>query len=302
MPPRQGADKDGLGVPAQCYAFYSKLKNVAGWDFKAAIQLACKGHLGKNKKSRNGHDPSNIIQDIRYRWTNAMASHIYTIQVKNKWQRCRFSLSARPLTEPPKEGATQVYQLSPPIEAQADGSSTANLKIEGTFFAVQGSRASGNTSSISTQEFRKIHLGPGGSVFGIKMEDGAVVWDDTFTKGQTTDGDDIFIGVGLVDPHDSEQVAPFDVFHPDASSKYIILPRMKIVLTASHHEHGEHVDTTTSTYAGVDFSDCQVPKAYLTFDAGGHLVDDHDRSKQNGVGILPYGSEIDAIHVEKIGG
>ncbi|KAF4846978.1 hypothetical protein CGCSCA4_v005945 [Colletotrichum siamense] len=271
-----------------------------------------------------------------------MASHIYTIQVKNKWQRCRFSLSARPLTEPPKEGATQVYQLSPPIEAQADGSSTANFKIKGTFFAVQGSRASGNTSSISTQESRKIHLGPGGSVFGIKMEDGAVVWDDTSTKGQTTevkDGfefwtdssirndakgeerplcvdhvgslcltnvtlntDDIFIGVGLVDPRDSEQVAPFDVFHPKASSKYIILPRMKIVLTASHHEHGEHVDTTTSTYAGVDFSDCQVPKAYLTFDAGGHLVDDHDRSKQNGVGILPYGSEIDAIHVEKIGG
>ncbi|EQB44589.1 hypothetical protein CGLO_16652 [Colletotrichum gloeosporioides Cg-14] len=226
-----------------------------------------------------------------------MASNIYTIQ----------------------EGAAQLYQLSPPIEAQADGSSTANFKIEGTFFAVQGTRASGNTSSISTQEFRKIHLGPGGSVFGIKVEDGAVVWDDTSTKGHTTeveDGfefwaddsirngakDDIFIGVGLVDPHDSEQVVPFDVFHPEASSKYIILPRMKIVLTASHDEHGEHVDTTTSTYAGVDFSNCQVPKAYLTFDAGGHLVDDHDRSKQNGVGILPYGSEIDTVHVENIGG
>ncbi|KAF3802429.1 hypothetical protein GCG54_00003232, partial [Colletotrichum gloeosporioides] len=80
---------------------------------------------------------------------------------QNKWQRCRFSLSARPLTEPPKEGAAQLYQLSPPIEAQADGSSTANFKIEGAFFAVQGTRASGNTSSISTQEFRKNTPGPG---------------------------------------------------------------------------------------------------------------------------------------------
>ncbi|KAI8310330.1 hypothetical protein K4K61_000753 [Colletotrichum sp. SAR11_59] len=107
------------------------------------------------------------------------------------------------------------------------------------------------------------------------MEDGAVVWDDTSTKGQTTevkDGfefwtdssirndakDDIFIAVGLVDPHDSEQVIPFDVFHPEASIKYTIVPRMQIVLTASHYAHGDHIDLEASAHVVVDFRECQV--------------------------------------------
>ncbi|KAF5526558.1 hypothetical protein CGCA056_v002817 [Colletotrichum aenigma] len=81
----------------------------------------------------------------------------------------------------------EVFRSSPPIEAQADGSSTATFKIDSTPFAVHGSTTNDKVFNNSTQAFRKVMLGSGGSVVGITRQDGAVVWDDASTKGQTTE-------------------------------------------------------------------------------------------------------------------
>ncbi|KAJ0287126.1 hypothetical protein COL940_002668 [Colletotrichum noveboracense] len=145
----------------------------------------------------------------------------FTIHVKNEWKRCRFLLSTVPRQgQPAVDLIDQAFQSSPPIEAQADGSSTATFKIDSTIYAVIGTTSNDKAFNTSTPTYREVELGPGGSVVGIKMQDGAVVWDDstkdkvTEEKGAFTfmadgsirnDGKDrIFIGFGLVDS-DSEQ-------------------------------------------------------------------------------------------------
>ncbi|KAF0318285.1 hypothetical protein GQ607_014522 [Colletotrichum asianum] len=115
-----------------------------------------------------------------------MTSH-FTIHVKNEWKRCRFLLSTVPdQGQPALELIDQAFQTSPPIEAQADGSSTATFKINSTLYAVHGTTSDDKAFNTSTQAFREVKLGPGGSVVGITMQDGAVVWVDSL-KDQMTE-------------------------------------------------------------------------------------------------------------------
>lgn len=61
---------------------------------------------------------------------------------------------------------------------------------------------------------------------------------------------------------------------------------MKFAVAAWDHVNGGGiVSADTLVYGVVDFSGCQVPKAFVTVNADG-LVDDGDRSKQNEVKIL----------------
>lgn len=63
----------------------------------------------------------------------------------------------------------EVFRSSPPIEAQADGSSTATFKIDSTPFAVHGSTTTDKVFNNSTQAFRKVMLESGGSVLRCRM-------------------------------------------------------------------------------------------------------------------------------------
>ncbi|KAF4836410.1 hypothetical protein CGCTS75_v002134 [Colletotrichum tropicale] len=135
--------------------------------------------------------------------------------------------------------------------------------MKNSFFAVHGTITDGKASDVSLQAFRKVKLGSGGSVVGITMQDGAVVWDDASTKGQTTQA----------------KGGPSSFF-----------PQMKFALIMSQREHEKLVNFRTSNYAIVDFAGCQVPKACVTINAEGHLIDDDGRSEQNGVKILDSSS------------
>lgn len=140
---------------------------------------------GKNKKSKAC---SGDLSDIGLSGNRFAMTSQFTIHVKNEWKRCRFLLSTVPRQgQPAVELIDQAFQSSPPIEAQADGSSTATFKIDSTtIYAIIGTTSNDKAFNTSTLTYREVKLGPGGSVVGIKMQESAVVWDDS-TKDKVTE-------------------------------------------------------------------------------------------------------------------
>jgi len=117
-----------------------------------------------------------------------MASVTCEINITNKWINTKFYLFQdipAPTDGPSGQVFTNVFQVSPKVEAERDGSSTLSFSMDNTFYAIFGtSTGEGSKTRIKTNSFKKIKLGPNGSVVAITNDNGGIIWDETTVQGK----------------------------------------------------------------------------------------------------------------------
>jgi hypothetical protein len=110
------------------------------------------------------------------------------INITNKWTNTNFYLFQdipAPIDGPSGKIFTNVFQVSPKVEAERDGSSKVTFTMDNTFYAIFGtSSGEGSKTHINTSSFKQIKLGPNGSVVAITNEKGGIIWDETIVQGK----------------------------------------------------------------------------------------------------------------------
>jgi len=120
-----------------------------------------------------------------------MASITCEILITNKFKDTKFFLFQEvPVIEggPSSDVFSNVFKVTDSVEAAADGSSTLSFYLDNDFYAIFGSKSgSGSGTRINTSSFRKINLGPGGTVLAVSNKTNTFKWDDAAVVGRSAD-------------------------------------------------------------------------------------------------------------------
>ncbi|KAJ4287281.1 hypothetical protein N0V90_012679 [Kalmusia sp. IMI 367209] len=242
-----------------------------------------------------------------------MASITCTINIKNKWNDAKFFLFQDlpvPDNAPSGKVYTNVFQVSPKVDAARDGSSTLSFRMPNTFYAIYGTSSGekddgtpGPKTVVATSSFRKIKLGPNGSVIKITAVNGGIEWDDAAVQGQKcadqsgfqfltdksipgTGNPNLYIGVGAPDPKDAENVIPIQSYKAESSLTSKLYPKLTYYVATGDFEPGQMVDRTkVGEWVKIDFEGAKTPTAFVVLQEDGTWVDDKLKSKNNSVSI-----------------
>jgi hypothetical protein len=120
-----------------------------------------------------------------------MPSITCEINITNKWNQAKFFLfqdTPQPTEGPTGEVFTNIFQVSPKVAAEHDGSSTLSFQMDNTFYALFGtSSGAGSKTRVKTSSYKKIKLGPGGSVVQLSNKNGGIVFNDEAVVGKKCD-------------------------------------------------------------------------------------------------------------------
>lgn len=117
-----------------------------------------------------------------------MASITCEINIANEFRDTKFFLFQevpQAKNGPSGEVFSNIYQVTEKNQAQRDGSSTIQFQMDNTFYALFGSKSGqGGDTRVNTSSFKKVKLGPDGTVVAITDKAGAFVWDDASSAGK----------------------------------------------------------------------------------------------------------------------
>lgn len=123
-------------------------------------------------------------------------SMICEIVVTNKFRNTKFFLFQEipQITNGPSSQIfTTMYQVTDRVEAENDGSSIVEFQMDSNFFAMFGSlRGQGSVARVETSSFRRIRLGPGGSVVALTAVGGGLKWNDAAVVGRQSSNNGSF--------------------------------------------------------------------------------------------------------------
>lgn len=109
------------------------------------------------------------------------------INITNKWQSTKFFLFAElpQINDGPSDRLfTNAFQTTDKVPAANDGSSSIDFSLENTFYAIFGTKSS---QRVLTSSYKKITLGPNGSVVAVTYKDDTFEWDTTSVAGKSSD-------------------------------------------------------------------------------------------------------------------
>ncbi|PSK34454.1 hypothetical protein B9Z65_8780 [Elsinoe australis] len=233
-------------------------------------------------------------------------SMVCEIVVTNKFRNTKFFLFQEipQITNGPSSQIfTTMYQVTDRVEAENDGSSIVEFQMDNNFFAMFGSsRGQGSVARVETSSFRRIRLGPDGSVVALTAAGGGLKWNDAAVVGRQsvnsgsfqfltdntipTNTNSNYIGVGSADPNSPGTVVPTAVYQAEPELNSVLYPKMTFYVGAGDYDQGQLVDRSMlGPYVKIDFEGAQVPNANIILQQDGTWVDNNGQSAQNGVQI-----------------
>ncbi|KAH8674238.1 hypothetical protein BX600DRAFT_227400 [Xylariales sp. PMI_506] len=238
----------------------------------------------------------------------------YTINIKNLMQnadRTFFLFQEVPKVEndPSSKVFSNIYQITPSVTGESDGSSSAGFTVSSNFYAIFGTKRGGPKEKVETSSYKAIRLGPNGSVVAMTTTnngtspkwdvpncgddfDGAggfkFISDGTFDGGAPTD---IYIGVGAADPKKSGKIIPLQTWKAEPNWQSQLYPKVTYYVGTGNFEPGQFVDKKNiGKFVQIDFQTAAAtePVVNLNYTSNGSWNYDKD-SGAGGVKVSYFG-------------
>lgn len=113
-----------------------------------------------------------------------MGGKTYTINITHKMQNDAktfflFQEIPKVVNDPSGTIYANIFQYAPEVVGQGDGSSTVQFTMVNEFYAIFGTKKGTEKASVTTSSYKKIDLGPGGSIVALTSKNNAPHWDNT---------------------------------------------------------------------------------------------------------------------------